>query len=95
MTIDEVLRFAVSLEIGRCGFLEMNCVARSLSVLAVTGSSQDRRQTSLEIPQTRDGGSQTENVTPLYPCGTITGDTRTLCGIGIVTSVTTVTSRLV
>ena len=30
VTIDEVLRLALNLEIGRCGQLEMNRVARSL-----------------------------------------------------------------
>ena len=37
VTIDDVLRGALHLEIGRCGQLEMNRVARSLRALAVTG----------------------------------------------------------
>ena len=35
VTIDSVLRFALSLEIGRCGQLEMNRVARVLRALGL------------------------------------------------------------
>lgn len=66
VTIDEVLRFAVNLEIGRCGQSEMNRVARclrSLGLSRVQVRTGDKRVYKYRKPVTDEG--QTENVTPL------------------------------
>jgi predicted P-loop ATPase len=66
VTIDEVLRFAVNLEIGRCGQSEMNRAARclrSLGLSRVQVRTGDKRVYKYRKPVTEAG--QTENVTPL------------------------------
>ena len=66
VTIDEVLRFAVNLEIGRCGQSEMNRAARclrSLGLSRVQVRTGDKRVYKYRKPVTEEG--QTENVTPL------------------------------
>jgi hypothetical protein len=66
VTMDEVLRFAVHLEIGRCGQSEMNRAARclrSLGLSRVQVRTGDKRVYKYRKPVTEEG--QTENVTPL------------------------------
>jgi predicted P-loop ATPase len=66
VTIDEVLRSALSLEIGRCGQLEMNRVARSLRALGChrfqTRTTGGKRVWKYRKPSTEE---ETSNVTPL------------------------------
>ncbi len=66
VTIDEVLRFAVNLEIGRCGQSEMNRAARclrSLGLSRIQVRTGDKRVYKYRKQVTEAG--QTENVTPL------------------------------
>jgi predicted P-loop ATPase len=66
VTMDEVLRFAVHLEIGRCGQSEMNRVARclrSLGLSRVQVRTGDKRVYKYRKPVTEEG--RTENVTTL------------------------------
>jgi predicted P-loop ATPase len=66
VTMDEVLRFAVKLEIGRCGQSEMNRAARclrSLGLSRVQVRTGDKRVYKYRKPVSEEG--QTENVTPL------------------------------
>jgi predicted P-loop ATPase len=66
VTMDEVLRFAVNLEIGRCGQSEMNRAARclrSLGLSRVQVRTGDKRVYKYRKQVTEAG--QTENVTPL------------------------------
>ena len=66
VTMDEVLRFAVNLEIGRCGQSEMNRASRclrSLGLSRVQVRTGDKRVYKYRKPVTEEG--QTENVTPL------------------------------
>lgn len=66
VTVDEVLRFAVNLELGRCGQSEMNRVARclrSLGLSRVQVRTGDKRVYKYRKPVMEEG--QTENVTPL------------------------------
>jgi predicted P-loop ATPase len=77
VTIDEVLRSALSLEIGRCGQLEMNRVARSLRALGChrfqARTSGGKRVWKYRKPATEE--EHTEIVTTVTTLRLVTGDT--------------------
>jgi hypothetical protein len=77
VTIDEVLRSALSLEIGRCGQLEMNRVARSLKALGChrfqARTNGGKRVWKYRKPATEE--EHTEIVTTVTTLRLVTGDT--------------------